>query len=300
MTFSIKIKEVFLKASDNFSRLFSGDIVLLKPALKISFVFLGAIIIAPSSAPAQDKKMSAAGEMARKLQDPLASIAAIMTENNIMLNHNTGRGTGYSFQFQPVKAFDFPEQGFTFIPRGIIPLLGAPTTACGKAETIWGMGDILTQFFVVPKLKSDWKIGGGPQFSWKTRTDSRLGGPGWGAGPAGVLVGNLTEEISLALLGTHLWAYDGSFSITTFQPMLFYNFPDIPGAYVGYGGTILYDWKADSGNHWTVPIGVSVGKTFDMGDGYGLDGSIGPYWNAANPDGVSEWTIKFSVNLLFP
>ncbi len=67
MTFSIKIKEVFLKASDNLSRLFSGDIVLLKPALKISFVFLGAIIIAPASAPAQDKKMSAAGEMARKL-----------------------------------------------------------------------------------------------------------------------------------------------------------------------------------------------------------------------------------------
>jgi len=273
-------------------------------ALKIIPVFLSVIIIAPASVFALDKNMSNATEMARKLQDPLASITAIMTENNILLNHNTEKNTGYSFQFQPVKAFDFPEQGFTFIPRGIIPILGTPigdeNPSSEQDQTIWGMGDILTQFFIAPKLESNWKLGGGPQFSWKTRTDSKLGGPGWGAGPAGVLVGNLTDEISLALLATHLWAYDGSFSITTFQPMLFYNFPNIPGAYIGYSGTILYDWKADSTNNWIVPVGVSIGNTFDMGDGYGLDGSIGPYWNAVNPDGVSDWSIKFSINVLFP
>ena len=65
-----------------------------------------------------------AEEMARKLQNPLANIKAIMTDNAIGFDTGDDEGTSYGFQIQPVYAIDFPEQGFTFIPRGVIPILG--------------------------------------------------------------------------------------------------------------------------------------------------------------------------------
>jgi hypothetical protein len=34
---------------------------------------------------------------------------------------------------------------------------------------------------------------------------------------------------------------------------------------IGYSGNILADWNAPSGNVWTVPIGLGVGKVVKLG-----------------------------------
>ena len=47
-----------------------------------------------------------AAEMARKLQDPLANIKAIMTDNVIGFDTGDDEGTSYSFQLQPVYAIN--------------------------------------------------------------------------------------------------------------------------------------------------------------------------------------------------
>ena len=117
--------------------------------------------------------MRRAAEMARKLQDPLANISALMTDNDIQFK--TGDDdTSYSFQLQPVYAFDFPEQGFTFIPRAIIPIIGAaPESTFPKLGdprpagdgTTWGVSDIVTQFFFAPKTEAKWKWGVGPYWN---------------------------------------------------------------------------------------------------------------------------------------
>ena len=85
-----------------------------------------------------------------------------------------------------------------------------------------------------------------------------------------------------------------------FQPNLYYNFESIPGAYVAYNASIRADWKRSSDNTWTVPLGAIVGRTFDMGGGYGLDLSNGPYWNVVKPDNAADWFLEFGVTLLFP
>ncbi|MHC5060783.1 MAG: hypothetical protein ACYTFK_06845 [Planctomycetota bacterium] len=253
-------------------------------------------------------KADAAAEMARKLQDPLANITAIMTDNDILYNPGSKKNS-YSFQIQPVKAFDFPEKDFSLIARGIIPIVGiAPETfrpildeplPTGSSRT-WGLADITTQFFIAPKTDSPWKWGAGPQLSWKTSTDENLRGPGWGAGYAGVLVGDLNENVSVAIISGHLWGYDGNFSTSILQPNTYYNFTSIPGAYIGYNAVISYDWKADSSNKLTVPIGAVLGRTLDIGNGCGLDIFTGAYWNAVKPDGGNDWQIKWGVSLLFP
>jgi hypothetical protein len=162
------------------------------------------------------------------------------------------------------------------------------------------LGDSVLQFFVAPHSKGKWKWGVGPQLSLATHTDSDLRGPDWGAGAAGVVVGDITENLSFAGIVGNLWSFDGDFNSGMFQPMFFYNFDSIPGAYVAYNAVISADWKADSDNTWTVPLGLSIGRTFDMGGGHGFDVIIGPYKNVVRPDGAADWMIRFGINWIFP
>ena len=76
-----------------------------------------------SSAPASDMDGRAA-EMARKLQGPLSIISAVMTENKFLFQNGQNK-TNYQFDIEPIFSIDFPDQGFTFIPRAVIPVLGA-------------------------------------------------------------------------------------------------------------------------------------------------------------------------------
>ena len=76
-----------------------------------------------SSVPASDKDDRAA-EMARKLQGPLSAISAVMTENEFLFKNGQDK-TNYQFDIEPIFSIDFPDQGFTLIPRAVIPAMGA-------------------------------------------------------------------------------------------------------------------------------------------------------------------------------
>ena len=271
---------------------------------------VGVIIatILPAAALAQD-----AAEMARKLQDPLANISAVMTDNDVLFKTGAdGKDeTSYSFQIQPVQAFSFDEAGFNLVARGVIPILGLAPTAQkppgidaplppGDGLT-WGLSDITTQFFFSPKSSAAWKWGAGPMISWRTRTNSDLAGPGWGAGPVGVLVGGFSENVSFALIAGHLWNFDGDFSTSLLHPMLYYNFPNAEGWVVGYNIATSYNWKAkDSSNALNLPIGFTVGKAIALQSGLGIDFSGGPYWNVEHPAGGAEFQLKWGVSFLLP
>ena len=271
---------------------------LLRPALS---VVEAAEMIAPEAAGGD-----AAAEMARKLQDPLANISAIMTDNDVSW---TNGNANYGFQIQPVKAFSFDDLGINLVARAIIPIVGVKddfqkrlfgnpvSTGSGR---IWGLSDISTQFFFSPKTDSAWKWGAGPMISLRTRTDEAVAGPGWGAGPVGVLVGGLSPDVSLSVVGGHLWGQEDGFSTSFSQLMLFYNPPFAPGWAIGYNNTLSYNWNTSGSDAWTVPLGFVVGKTMDLGGGYGLDVNAGPYWNVVKPDGAADFILKFGVTLLMP
>jgi len=275
----------------------------------LTVVLMILIAAAIDSAPVN---ADSAAEMAKKLQNPLANIKAVMTDNSIAFNTGDDNGTSYGFQLQPVYAIDFPDRGFTFIPRAVIPILGlepgTKTPITGDdgnpipsgSGSVWGVGDSILQFFFAPHVKSNWKWGLGPQVSLATRTDSKLRGPDWGAGMAGVITGEIIPDLSFAMIIGNHWSFDGDFNTASFQPTLTYSLSAVPGAYVGYNAVISADWKADSDNTWTVPLGLTVGKAFDMGGGNGLDLSLGPYWNVVRPDGAADWVLRFGVTWLFP
>ena len=138
----------------------SGDRSTLVP-YPSALVAVIALVAMPAVSVAQD-----AAEMARKLQDPLANISAVMTDNDILFK--TGLAdvdeTSYSFQIQPVQAFSFDDAGFNLIARAVVPILGLAGTAQkppGIGEPLppadaltWGLSDITTQFFFSPKTSS--------------------------------------------------------------------------------------------------------------------------------------------------
>jgi len=266
--------------------------------------------LTPSVArPQAGQDISAAAEMARKLQDPLANISALMSDNDILFK--TGEDgeeeTSYSFSIQPVQAFPFTDKGFNFIARAVIPIQGLAPEAQrppigeplppGDSHT-WGLGDIQTQFFFSPTSDSKWKWGLGPVFSWKSHSTEKLKGPGWGAGPVGVLVGGFGNNISTSFIVSHMWGFKGDFSTSMLHPMVFYNLAD--AWTLMYNIPISFNWKADSDDVVTLPVGLGVGKTIDIGGGMGLDLSGGPYWNVVRPDGAATWQLKYGITLLLP
>ena len=169
--------------------------------MKVLSLFLLITLLSPTTISLAEEKGGGAAEMARKLQNPLATIKAIMTDNVIGFNTGTDKGTSYGFQLQPVYAIDLPNKGFTLIPRAVIPIVGlepgTDTPITGEngnptpsgSNRAWGLGDTVLQFFFAPHTKAEWKWGVGPQVSIPTHTDNDLRGPDWGAGIAGVVVG---------------------------------------------------------------------------------------------------------------
>jgi hypothetical protein len=254
---------------------------------------------------AAEEADDAAAAMARALQDPLANIAAIMTDNDIYIGTGDGQASTV-LQIQPVYSLNF--DSFSLIPRGVFPIIGLapeaklPPTgepAPAGGSTSWGLGDSVLQLFWTPKSKGSWKWGVGPQVSLDTSTKSQLSGAGWGGGVAGILVGILGANTSFAAIAGQLWGQNG-FSTTLLQPMIFYNFPKVSGLAIAYNGAITYDHSITEGDKLQLPIGFVINKTTNLGGGYGLDLLMGPYYYPIKPNGGPDWSFKFGITLLMP
>jgi hypothetical protein len=230
---------------------------------------------------------TAAEDMAKKFQNPLATIRGIMTDNDVLINYD-GSPSKVLFQLQPVYAVDFPEAEFSLVNRAVLPFGGSP----------WGLSDMILQFMFAPYVKGGWKWGLGPQFSLKTRT-ANGGGPGWGAGAAFVIVGDIGPVGFTGLASQH-FSFDGVVSFMQIQPMFVYSIL-AGGSVVNimYGGTTLVNWKASS-DMVTLPLGIQAGMTFVTGNGTGLDWSVGPYWNVLKQTGAPDMVVKFALSVIFP
>ena len=63
------------------------------------------------------------------------------------------------------------------------------------------------------------------------------------------------------------------------QPFVNYNFPG--GLYLNSAPIITANWKADSGERWTVPLGGGIGKIFHLGQ-LPVNSQLGAYYNVVN------------------
>lgn len=266
-------------------------------------ILVVSLVLSVGNLYAQDE--DALAEFARKAQDPLGDVKALMTDNTIAFDGGPNEDTSYSFQLQPVYSLDTTGK-WNMILRGIVPVVGIEPGVVAPpigpeprppTGSTWGISDAMVQMFFSPKSDSVWKWGIGPQISLDTATSDRVAGPGWGYGVAGVIFGGV-GNFAIGAIGMYHWGERG-FAVGTIQPILMYNFPSAPGLYLGYNNAITYNPKASSGNKWQVPLGLTFGRTFLLGSGDGLDLSLGAYDLAKGPDGGHDAQLKFGISYFF-
>ncbi len=136
-----------------------------------------------------------------------------------------------------------------------------------------------------------------------TNSNAELGNKNWGLGPSFVVLHlDKGDPWVYGVLVNNIWSLTsdqrgGSYNNGLIQPFVNYNFEG--GFYLTSAPILTIDWKADSGQQWTVPLGGGVGKIFHLGK-LPVNTQLSAYYNVATPDDGADWQIRAQVQLMFP
>ena len=262
-----------------------------------TIIALAMLFAAPAAAQEGD-----ATSLAKGAQNPIADMISVPLQ--YIINFDTGPldGTQHILNIQPVYPVKLNAE-WNVITRTIVPVISQPAFAAGQ-DREFGLGDIQFSAFLSPTAPvGGWILGMGAIAQLNTATDDRLGQGAWGLGPTAVALKIAGSWVFGALIN-NVWSVsedDGRRGVNQMllQPFVNYNFPDAPGRYLSFSPIVTADWKADSGQQWTVPLGLSIGQIAKIG-GQPLNLQAGAYYNVQHPDDGARWQIRFLVAFLFP
>lgn len=241
-----------------------------------------------------------AADLAKATQNPVGDLVSLPTQ----FNFNTGGALDdgraiFNLNFQPVLPFRLGTQ-WSLIARTIVPYLNIPGP--GATERVTGFGDIQEQLFFTPQKPGALIWGVGPVFSFPTATNDLARTGAWAAGPTAVLV-KMTGPWVFGGLINNLWTFDDSddadpaVNQLTVQPFINFNFG--VGWSFATSPIITANWDAESGQEWTVPLGLGISKVTAIGQ-RPTSLSIQYYSNVERPDTAPKSQLRFVVSLLFP
>lgn len=258
---------------------------------------LALMLAAPAAAQEGD-----ATNLAKAAQNPIADMISVPFQLNVNMDTGPLDGTQYILNIQPVYPVKI-NADWNVITRTIVPVISQPAFVAGQ-DREFGLGDIQFSAFLSPsKPTAGWVWGVGAIAQLDTATDNRLGQGVWGLGPTAVAL-KITGPWVFGALVNNVWSVSedtGRTGVNQFllQPFVNYNFPNAPGRYLSFSPIVTADWKADSGQRWTVPLGLSIGQIAKVG-GQALNLQAGAYYNVERPDAAARWQLRFIVALLFP
>jgi len=241
--------------------------------------------------------LNAEAELAKKLQNPIASLISVPIQNNFDFGAGPkGDGFQYKVNIQPVIPFSISKD-WNLITRTIIPVVYQQNYIGTTSQS--GLSDILQSFFFSPKaLWHGWTWGAGPVLQYPTATDDLLGQEKWCMGPTAVF---LKQE--------HGWTYGMLFNqVTSFagnddrqdvnrlflQPFAAYTLKTHTTFSLNTESS--YDWKNEQ---WTVPLNLAVKQVVKIG-GAPVQFEFGGRYYAEGPSGGPEWGLRATVTFLFP
>jgi len=225
-------------------------------------------------------------------------------------------------QIQPVMPFQLTEN-WKWIFRPVIPLLywdapsvsqGTPTHYPGgtlpasvEFDRQFELGDIvLWNAIATNEMAKPPNISGfGVTTMLNTATDDRFGTGKWSAGPMGLAfhVGPPGGWI-LGTVVQHWWDFAGDedrddVNLTNIQYVGFYRLSEETN--IGLGSpNITADWEADSGNRWSVPVGLGFNTMSKIGPlpvKWGLE----LHYYVEKPDTFGpQWNLRFLFSPVVP
>jgi hypothetical protein len=255
-----------------------------------------AVVFAAASARAD----LSAEELAKIAQNPVANLISVPFQYNANLNYGPEKATQSILNIQPVVPFEL-NKDWNLITRTIVPVIWQPALAPGDSSTT-GIGATQVSAFFSPSNAQGTIWGVGPITQFPTTSSSKLGSYRWGLGPTFVALklkkGN---PWVYGFLVNNIWSVGngagGSYNNFLLQPFVNYNFAG--GTYLSSAPIITANWKANSTNRWTVPLGIALGHIFHLGK-LPVNTQIGGYYNVVKPDFGSNWLVRAQVQLMFP
>jgi len=199
-----------------------------------------------------------------------------------------------TLNFQPVIPFKLSDD-WRIVTRSNASIVHNP-----EPDAVTGLGDSNISLFLTPAQTGSWVWGVGPIVQFPTATNSALGTGKWCAGPTGALVYASGPWVN-GVLVSQLWSFAGpssrqAVSLMQIEWQVSYTFPD--GWYLQSAPTISYDWRAPSGQGWTVPVGVDGGKAFKIGS-QNMSAQIGVYYNVKKPTGTAGWSLQTQLSWMY-
>jgi hypothetical protein len=253
-----------------------------------------AVIATPARA-----EMSAE-ELAKLAQNPVGNLISVPFQNNTNFNFGPEKGTQNVLNIQPVYPVHVNDD-WNIITRTILPVISQPALAAGDSRTN-GIGDLQFTAFLSPANPGEWIWGAGAIVQAPTHSDD-LGNDHWGLGPSFVVLHlSKGDPWVYGVLVNNVWSVgsgngQASYNNGLIQPFVNYNLPE--GLYLTSAPILTVDWKASSGQQWTVPLGGGIGKIFHFGK-LPVNTQISAYYNVARPDNAANWQLRAQVQLMFP
>jgi hypothetical protein len=239
-------------------------------------------------------------EIAKQAQNPIASMISVPFQNNATFGVGEKSDVQDSLLIEPVIPFRLTSD-WNLITRTIVPVIEQPTLAPGLGN-VSGLGDVQLSLYMSPVKPFGEMIWGlGPSFSFATASDRSLG---TGKDSAGLstalltiqgpwLVGVLITDVA------SIGGQDDRQNVHQFlmQPFVDYNFSH--GWYLASSPIVTANWRATSGNKWTVPVGGGGGKILHIGR-QAVNAYIQAFDDVVRPHEGGTWTLRLQVQLLFP
>jgi hypothetical protein len=253
--------------------------------------------LAAQQKPADDE--AATESLQKATQNPVASLISVPLQNNTNFDIGPLDRTQNVLNIQPVIPARVSER-WNLITRIIMPLIYQPDVTVDNLGTL-GLGDINPTFFLSPAKPGKLIWGLGPAFVLPTATNGVLGQGKWSGGPSVVALMQ-PEHWTLGVLVNNVWSFAGESDKPAVNQMLlqyFINYNMKKGWYITSQPIITANWKATSGNVWTVPFGGGIGRIMKLGP-QPVNLSLQFYGNAAYPAGTSPWSMRAQIAFLFP
>lgn len=280
-----------------------GTLAFTTSALRAQDHVLGA---QHAAEPAAQAEADNTAELAKKLQNPIASLISVPIQNNFDWGAGpNGDGFQYKANIQPVIPFGLSED-WNLITRTILPVVYqeniVPEVHNGKVDygaSQSGLSDLTESLWLSPKdLYHGWTWGVGPVLQFPTATDDVLGQEKWGAGPTAVFL-KQEHGWTYGALVNHVWSFAGEsgrqdVNRTFLQPFLSYTFKTHTTATIQTETT--YDWVNDQ---WAVPLHALVSQVVKIG-GAPVQFQFGGRYYAERPIHGPDWGLRFTVTFLFP
>ncbi len=242
---------------------------------------------------------SDAGEVAKKLANPVAAMISLPIQGNYQSNIGANdEGSQWLMNVQPVIPFGLNDD-WNLISRTIIPFISKDTGIAGQ-DRINVVGDIVQSVWASPKALSEngWIWGAGAAFLLPS--DSDLSAKKWGVGPTGLAL-KQDGPWTYGGLFNHIWSVAGSDTVTTnvnqtfIQPFLTYITPE--AVTIALSTESTYDWKNEQ---WTVPVNLVVTKVMKIGSQIISVGGGVTYWAEAPTNGPEGFGVRLLFTFIFP